>query len=397
VPVSEIRSTHPCENSYRRGYGQEVGLIRSIRIQNFQSHKDTTINLVDGMNVIAGSSESGKSSVIRAIEWVRTNRPVGLGYLRDGSDGPIAVTITFGDGRYIERIRSKSINKYVLGGNEGITETFDSVGTDVPARVLDLLAFDEHNTSSQFGKMYLVQSSPPAAARTINKLVGFDSLGVAAGIASSEIQSMSKEANEAEAEIERSKERLKLYDGLDDVGVLLDQAGYLAADADTVRSYADRLQHQVEVGEKVEGIAKIGDKELKADIEPLVSRCSDISLLLKELRWNIGRLDTDIEVLEGSAKRVDYESLATIDDLIESCDSAAANLYLMLRDIDLLGSRIEQVGAKHGEWEGAKAQLDGVIGMARDAASKLDACPLCNGEPIGDCPDGIINWVLGGS
>jgi chromosome segregation ATPase len=48
-------------------------MLKSLRIINFESHKDTTINFTDGFNVIIGQSDGGKSSIIRAIAAVCYN------------------------------------------------------------------------------------------------------------------------------------------------------------------------------------------------------------------------------------------------------------------------------------------------------------------------------------
>ena len=48
-------------------------MLKSLRIVNFESHKDTFINFTNGFNVIIGQSDGGKSSIIRAIAAVCYN------------------------------------------------------------------------------------------------------------------------------------------------------------------------------------------------------------------------------------------------------------------------------------------------------------------------------------
>lgn len=48
-------------------------MLKSLHIQNFQSHKDTTIQFTEGLNVIIGQSDGGKSSIIRALSAVCYN------------------------------------------------------------------------------------------------------------------------------------------------------------------------------------------------------------------------------------------------------------------------------------------------------------------------------------
>lgn len=54
-----------------------------LRIQNFQAHKDTTIEF-DCITTIVGPSDIGKSAVLRALKWVAKNEPKGTSFVRDG-------------------------------------------------------------------------------------------------------------------------------------------------------------------------------------------------------------------------------------------------------------------------------------------------------------------------
>ena len=48
-------------------------MIKSLHIQNFQSHKKTTLKFHKGINVVIGQSDSGKSAIIRALNWTINN------------------------------------------------------------------------------------------------------------------------------------------------------------------------------------------------------------------------------------------------------------------------------------------------------------------------------------
>ena len=56
-------------------------MIKQINIKNFQSHKSTQLKLDPGVNVIVGSSDSGKTAIIRAYLWVVDNRPLGNAFV----------------------------------------------------------------------------------------------------------------------------------------------------------------------------------------------------------------------------------------------------------------------------------------------------------------------------
>ena len=53
-------------------------MIRKLNIQNIQSHKNTELEFSPGINAIVGSSNNGKSAILRALYWVRYNRPLGI-------------------------------------------------------------------------------------------------------------------------------------------------------------------------------------------------------------------------------------------------------------------------------------------------------------------------------
>ena len=57
--------------------------MKSIKLKNYQGHKDSSLELHPGVNIITGTSDKGKSSIMRSIEWVRTNRPLGTEMIRE--------------------------------------------------------------------------------------------------------------------------------------------------------------------------------------------------------------------------------------------------------------------------------------------------------------------------
>ena len=61
-------------------------MIQSIRLQNFQSHKDSYLRFSNGINIISGQSNNGKTSLLRGLNWVITNRPQGIAFKSIFSD-----------------------------------------------------------------------------------------------------------------------------------------------------------------------------------------------------------------------------------------------------------------------------------------------------------------------
>lgn len=144
-------------------------MITSIRMQNFQNHTDTVIEFDAGVNVIAGSSNHGKSAVMRAFEWVAFNRPSGVGFIRRGQK-TCTVTVQCDDAPPVTRMRDrKGKNVYLVGDVE-----YSAVRTDVPEEVSAILGLTDANIQAQFGKYYLLQDSPGEVAHQINRATNCD-------------------------------------------------------------------------------------------------------------------------------------------------------------------------------------------------------------------------------
>ena len=53
-------------------------MLKSLRVKNFQSHRDSLIKFSPGVNVLVGDPQNGKTAILRALNLVRTNRPSGF-------------------------------------------------------------------------------------------------------------------------------------------------------------------------------------------------------------------------------------------------------------------------------------------------------------------------------
>ena len=84
-------------------------MIKKIRIRNFESHEDTTINFQEGFNLIVGKSNSGKSSIIRALNVV-VNNDWDKDMVRNGSEF-CTITVETEKG-FVEVERGEKANRW---------------------------------------------------------------------------------------------------------------------------------------------------------------------------------------------------------------------------------------------------------------------------------------------
>ncbi|KEO81052.1 AAA family ATPase [Tumebacillus flagellatus] len=110
--------------------------IRNLRIENFQSHELTEMAFDDGLNVIVGASDQGKSAVIRALRWLLFNEPRGSDFIRVGAS-QCRVTIELADGSRVTRERTPSKNRYIVVQPDGEEQIYEGFGNSVPREVSD--------------------------------------------------------------------------------------------------------------------------------------------------------------------------------------------------------------------------------------------------------------------
>ena len=144
-------------------------MIQTLHIQNFQRHKDTTLEFCPGVNVISGTSDVGKSSIIRALLWLLTNKPAGFDFRNWDSERGDKVVAKMcidveGTRHTVVRERSETINRYILDG-----EVFVAMKQGVPDEIADLLAVGAVNLQTQYTPHYLLSASAGEVARCINE------------------------------------------------------------------------------------------------------------------------------------------------------------------------------------------------------------------------------------
>ncbi|HUW45946.1 MAG TPA: AAA family ATPase [Dehalococcoidia bacterium] len=139
-------------------------MLTKLIITNFQAHKKLVLDLDARVTTIVGTTDKGKSSVIRALTWLATNRPSGTEFIRYGSSQTTVELHV--DDHVIIRERGKSINRYVLDDQE-----FKAFGTEPPQEVLDVLNLSAINFQAQHDSPFWFQESPGEVSRQLNEIV----------------------------------------------------------------------------------------------------------------------------------------------------------------------------------------------------------------------------------
>jgi exonuclease SbcC len=145
-------------------------MINSIQIHNYQTHKDTKINLSKGVNVITGESSQGKTALLRALIWALTNKP-SKGKPSWWDKNSSNVVVEFTDKTIIQRGRKKNLNYYK---SSLINNDLTAFGQNVPDEIKQIVCMNDVNIHKQFDTPFLLSSTAGDVAKLLNKIVNLE-------------------------------------------------------------------------------------------------------------------------------------------------------------------------------------------------------------------------------
>lgn len=189
-------------------------MIEKIELKNFQSHKHSKLKLDPGVNIIIGSSDSGKSAIIRALRWLVWNRPLGDAF-RSNWGGDTSILIKTPD-NIIERFKGKGGDKYTLfHDDEFELIELKAFGTDVPEEIKQALNISEINIQNQHDNSFLLSETSGEVSRHFNKIANIDQIDSSLAIVKRWISDLTKEKENQESNIEDYENQLENFKYLD--------------------------------------------------------------------------------------------------------------------------------------------------------------------------------------
>lgn len=290
-----------------------------LHLRNFQRHGRLDLELSPGITTLAGDSDVGKSSVVRALGWLLFNNLRGDSLIRHG-EKTASARLAFDGGRILLRRAGAGGNLYRLGGRE-----YKAFGAEVPEDIRAALNVSPNSFARQFDPHFWLSRPAGEVSRELNAIVDLSvvdsALSGAAGL-----------LKRASVEYELTRERLTQAEKS------LEEMSWVPGFLETVK----RLE------------------ALEKDLAVKRARAARVRLSYEEAT-----------ALAGKAERLS-EGLITLEKAIRAGERAAnagerlKKLLGRLSDSEALGARAAELEKK---LEGIQAHLDAV-----------ETCPLCGGE-----------------
>lgn len=259
-------------------------MLKKISIKNFQSHKDTEFELVEGVNVFSGNSDCGKSAIMRALTWNIQNNLQGDFFVSNWAfdkkrkqKDSCEVTID-------NCTRCKGdFNGYVLDGVK-----YEALRGNVPEQIVKYYNLSEVNIQSQFDGPFMLSNTPGENSRYINELVNLTDIDVA-------LSWVGSEQRECNSCIKRDTEELNnLNNRLKDPVELMRINEHIAA-ADSLSINIDNIEGKIDRGNKSVQDYKNCRRFDTEELERLTYRIGGICDKGNALRQRVRELEEQLE------------------------------------------------------------------------------------------------------
>lgn len=313
-------------------------MIETLEVGNYKGHLHSKLKFHRGINVITGSSDAGKSTLLKSLLWVLTNRPTGSGMVSfwNRTKKGDAIKPTFSKigiaGESITRVKDSSRNGYDIPGNEG-DNGLGAIGTSVPEQVTTLLNMSDLNVAKQFDPPFLIGETPGEVARYLNKLIKLEEIDTVLVNVESQKRSVRKQVESISSQVDILENSIKEWDWVEGATDILESAkkveqslenvstaiGSLETHSDTLALLEKRLESKSTL-ENLKGIFSLIDYELKE-----LGECSSTILGLSN---DLSKLEELEGVLDVPTKAI-AKILADIDKLLPTLTKALADLHTL--------------------------------------------------------------------
>jgi exonuclease SbcC len=277
-------------------------MLQQLTLCNFQKHIAYTIDFDPHVTVIVGDSDSGKTTLLRALRWIMLNQPVGANFAHRGSTAVSAEAVV--DGEYIIRVRSKEKNAYIHEG-----EKFVAFGAGkVPDAISAFLRVSEVNFQRQLEGSFWLLDSPSQVAQELNAIVDLSVIDQALTLAAAEVREAKTEAQAATKRRDEARDR---RDRLEWVPAFAESVAGLdrkSAALEELRGRKDRLhallteikQAQALAGKKPPDISVLVQR--KEAVERITKQRTALAALLTRIKQAIRQRDDAKAKLAASEK-----------------------------------------------------------------------------------------------
>jgi len=321
-------------------------LIKRIEINNYQSHKYSELILHPGINTLIGSSDNGKTAILRALLWGITNRPMGISFVshwnaEEKTGEPIDFTSVLieTDKCIVERRRKKGekkepgINGYSINGKE-----LSAIGTDVPEEVVNALNITEVNIQKQMDSPFLLSSSSGEVARFLNKTIRLDVIDKILSLVESKKRKSKVDLIATEKLIEELDESLLKLDWIEEASKYITKAERIEKMKGEQEENCLYLSGNIEIYKDQEEILNFIDLEKVQNVmgkwEKVNIKLSSLSPVYENIKEEMEKYFDCVDIIKKVGLEKGFEYLKEYEKLNQKYSNLGADLSFLEESIE---------------------------------------------------------------
>ncbi len=274
-------------------------MLESLTL-TFQCHTERAF-VFEPVTVLCGDNGSGKSAVVRALQWLGLNEWDGKADEQVPWGAAVAQVTAQVDGRTVARTKGKGVNRYSLDGEE-----FNAVKAGVPEPVADLLNLGRDNFQLQWDQPYWLMLTAGQAAQALNEIFSLSAIDQALAAASSEVKHAKITADFSRERLTAAKQKWRELEWTEDADRRLKEIeatrSRLGEIDREIRALREILTLSQEIGAMKSTLAEL--KRLGTSLGTLESRMAEVDRELADLR---AMLELEDELCRLREKLVEQE------------------------------------------------------------------------------------------
>lgn len=342
--------------------------LTELIVKAFGQHIKKVVQFTPGLNVLVGESETGKTTLVRALYLLIENSPRGGEKLYQSwlTDAPLSIQLKDNRGNIIKRKK----NKYYLNDNDPLK----AFGTSVPEPIRQLFNFKEINWQKQLDTHYLLFNTGGSSAKLLNSATGMSDQEVI-------IDDFKKQLSNAKSEIKRHKknneEHLKTTKRLKDIVRYKLKAlaiVYLEDEAIELKNKTNRLENLLMQLESI--------KEIKMKYKVASKYSNEINTIIHNLEetkhfdGSIKELKSVLNKIE-ETKIIDPEIILSLLKTLHAIHSKNLEYDTLKRKTDLLKKYINQIEEAKEKQIRYQKNIEEHQRQIDEVFTNLGYCPLC--------------------
>lgn len=347
-------------------------MIEQLKATNLQKHEDITLNFIEGVNVITGPTDSGKTAIFRGLKWVLMNEGDSSKLVKHGTQKcTVSVTI---DGNTVERSYSASSNTYKLNDN-----LYKSFRTSVPADIAALVNMDTISIQDRRDLPFMVYYKGSETAEQFSTMLDLNEIQTVTANTNRYVKKVAEAVEQAKINIDKAKTTLDYYADVDEANALLKVYAELLVECDALASEERTL---TDYKEKLFWIHRtLADNERYADAE------SDLKVL-EEIDKSMERGADDIYELRLLYNQIKNVVNVLANTNISEAESDLVSLSRIQHDMVELRQDLNELQSEQSSFKSLIIQGKQAKNMYKEYEDKLHAlvgtvCPTC-GQVIGE-------------